>query len=409
MELHARIYGKKSHYFLRELFTNSAHFPLGNIFFEWLREGPTYFLEFDLYAIAFASLVQAYFLSKWQQLDYNRWFLGNLIGPAIYTAVEIAIEGTAFFSKANHLAYWGFALGIGIFQTLRHRTSGTQNQIFTILENVTRSSILLALYWILEAALDVENSTIAGFVSDPSHVFVIITIPVLGIIIGFADWAASRNMNILQQTAVQLKGYSEWLLGKELLSRAITDPSVLTLQRQQRAVLFMDIRGFTSWSEDKSPEAVVEMLNDYFETAANAGISINHGAIKVKLTGDEVMAVFPNVRQAVQMASQAQEAVQRILSPHGLSAGIGIHTGALVEGILGNHDVRGYDVLGDTVNTAKRLCDNAAGGEILVSDTTYEAVKQYVTINGQREISAKGKRNRLTVYTLNHIATPESA
>jgi class 3 adenylate cyclase len=80
-----------------------------------------------------------------------------------------------------------------------------------------------------------------------------------------------------------------------------------------------------------------------------------------------------------------------------LGAGIGLHTGALVEGLLGSDEAKFYDVIGDTVNTAKRIEGNATRAEVLASDDTRKLLDTKFSIGQARQVAAKGK-GELTVY-----------
>lgn len=94
----------------------------------------------------------------------------------------------------------------------------------------------------------------------------------------------------MQALTAQLRQYSEWSLGSGILSRAINDARTLSLLKRStgRLCLLMDIRGFTAWSEQQTPEAVVGMLNDY--AAAETALG-DAAPIKLKYTASEVMVV----------------------------------------------------------------------------------------------------------------------
>jgi adenylate cyclase len=163
----------------------------------------------------------------------------------------------------------------------------------------------------------------------------------------------------------------------------------------------MDIRGFTSWSEAHTPEAVVSMLNAYFDTAAQ--FLPEQRVIKVKHTGDEILAVFATPAEALQTMVPLRGAITIFLSAYGLAAGIGIHSGPLVEGLIGSQEVKAYDIIGDTVNTGKRICDQASGGEILISYACYERLKDLVATSEPRSITAKGKKESILVYPVQRL------
>ena len=385
--LERRLQGTRTGAFWHEFFTNSAHFPLANIFLELLLEGPGHYLtEADPWVLVAAALVQAWFLSGGRWAGRPRPFLGNLVGPCLYTAVEVTIEGPAWFLRPNHLAYWAFAVAVGLLQRgqLGHRPG---RDALLLTENVVRASIVTVMYGLIEHAGG-EYASFGAFLADPAHLFILVVIPLLGLLIGLARVASERHLVNLQATAEQLREYSEWLLGPELLARAVDDPEALGLARHHRGILFMDIRGFTAWSEPRQPEEVVAMVNAYYGAAE--GVWRNAGVLKVKLTADEVMLVFPDAATAAGTATALHEAVTRVLQPHGLEVGIGLHAGPVVEGLMGPAAAQTYDLLGDAVNTAKRLCEAAGPGEVLVSDAVAADLPR-PALGPARPVAAKGK------------------
>lgn len=398
-----RLTGTRPAHIVEEFFTNSGHFPLAIMLFEFLTEGFTHYLaKPDPYITLSVATVQAIFLGSRRFAGKPRPLLGNLIAPALYTAAELAMEGLEFFEKPHHIAYWLISLIIGLMQALSLRSPRRLGEVFTLIENVARTSIVLIMYWAFESLTHpVDRTLVSGFLADDSHLFVAIVIPVLGLFVGLARITANRYLHLLRETAQQLHTYSEWFFGRDLLSQAVADPGVLTLQRRQRAVLFMDIRGFTAWSERRTPEEVVSMLNIYFAAAERTWSE--HPPIKVKFSADEVLAIFAEVQPALDVAHTLAGSVGAMLSEQGLAMGIGLHVGPLIEGVVGSERVRGYDVIGDTVNTAKRLCDAASGGEVLISTAVYEALAGQIPTTACREISVKGKAQAMTVYALGDI------
>jgi class 3 adenylate cyclase len=139
------------------------------------------------------------------------------------------------------------------------------------------------------------------------------------------------------------------------------------------------------------------MLNRYCEIAEQTWYS-SHEVIKAKLTGDEIMIVFQSPHSAVMVANELRTQIAELLAEYGLGIGIGIHWGPLVEGLIGSHKVKAYDISGDTVNTAKRLCDVAMPSEILISHSVYELVQPVV--GTPRHLKVKGKTEDILVYPL---------
>lgn len=225
-------------------------------------------------------------------------------------------------------------------------------------------------------------------------------------VVSRADRIITVRSEELRRVSAQLKTYSEWLLGPDLLGRVLSNPDALSLVRRDRTVVFIDIRNFTRWSEPRPPEEVVAMLNRYY-TAAEA-VATQHGMIKLKFAADEVMAIFGDAQRAVATALELRTELTRLLSEHQLGAGIGLHTGPLVEGLLGSKDVKFYDVIGDTVNTAKRIENAASETEVLISEATRRAMGNHIAIGPARQIEAKGKEVPVTVYPLLQPEDPQN-
>lgn len=408
-----RLSGTKRNQIIQEFFNNSSHFPIVNIFLEMLLKGTSvYFLSAGFVLMLISALLQAYWLGRWQYEKNPQPFIGNLIGVSCYTIGEIALhilflnesfpQALSFFEKPHHLAYWVFSLLIGMLQYFR-----LYYPKLIVLESMIRISILGVMYWIFEQLLPIAGYHChfepANFFADKSHIFLTLSIFFLGIVFGFAHLNAQNYLKILQDTSRQLQCYSEWLLGRHLLDAAIKNPESLSLNRRERTVIFVDIRGFTQWSELQNPETVVAMLNQYFEIGESCWLlnpEFNQHLIKTKYTGDEIMLVMSDAKNAIQLAQLLSKKLNAFLKDFSLGTGIGIHCGFLVEGLLGSQKVKAYDVIGDTVNTAKRICDHAISGEILVSENLWLKHSTNHVCTQQQQVKVKGKREPLTLFSI---------
>ncbi len=398
-----RLFGSFHTRFWLEFFGNSVHFALANFLFEIVLKGAGYLHSPDPYALLIGSILQSYWLVRWQDTLHPRRFLGNLIGPITYTIIEMSIEGSAgFFDSTNHLAYWLFSISIGLLQQLRLCTSERFSAFFIVIESIVRTFILLTMYALFEthnAYLHEQHSNLViSFLSDDSHQFITLYIISLGFVIGLSNWTAERHLNMLKTTSNQLHKYSQWLLGQHLLEQSFINPSALSLKQVKRFILFMDIRGFTRWSEIQHPQNVADLLNKYYKISEQ--VLSCHPIIKFKLSADEIMAVFPSAESAVQAAIQLSKEIDALLVKESLGAGVGLHGGLLVEGLFGSTGIMFYDVIGDTVNTTKRIEGAAQAGEILMSDYFYEIVQNIITTHSKKEITMKGKKDLLLVYSI---------
>ncbi|EKQ68350.1 family 3 adenylate cyclase [Leptolyngbyaceae cyanobacterium JSC-12] len=381
-----------------ELFGNSAHFAIANILLELLIKEPAEYIRTpDPYVIIFAAIIQAYWLTRQAATRPHR-FIGNLIAPALYNLIEVLQD--RFFSAPNHAAYWGFALTIGLLQELRFHLPPL-HAFLVVIESVVRTSILLFMYAIFERYANPEQTLSWNtFFSDPSHVFIGWAILLIGFSNGLANLTAERYLQNLRQISAQLRTYSEWLLGRDLLSQIILSPDSLHITRRERTILFMDIRGFTAWSELHQPEEVVTLLDEYYRQSE--AIITFYSPIKFKFSADEVMAVFPTAQAAVHAALELRRQIHPLLAENQLGAGIGLESGPVVEGLLGSTNVRFYDAIGDTVNTAKRIENAAQAGQVLISEHVCEQVAT-VKLGAKRRIRVKGKAQPITVYDLEDV------
>ena len=379
----------------RNFLTHSGHVPLVILILEALLARPGYFFRTDPYLLLVAGLFQAWLMEWLERRGQPQPFLANLAGPLIYSLVEAGLEGMSFVRQWHHQAYWIFALGFALLQSAQAKRTEISAPL-VLAENVLRAAIPLVMYALFEARTKNSGLSLEVFFADRAHDFLAIVLLLLGVLLGFADTQLRRSQVTVQALTARLRQYSEWSLGRGILERAIADERTLSLQRVDRAVLFMDIRGFTAWSELQTPEAVVGMLGDYYRTAGAA--LDGYCPIKVKYTADEVMAVFADAAHAVQAGSHMLASTRAMLATSKLAAGAGVHCGPVVEGVLGGEDAKAYDFIGDTVNTAQRLCDAAAPGELLVSTAACDAAG--LAAGPYRDVVSKGKREPVKAAVL---------
>ncbi len=190
-------------------------------------------------------------------------------------------------------------------------------------------------------------------------------------------------------------------------------------QARDTTVFFSDIRGFTALSETRTAQQIVDMLNEYFEMMVET-IFKYEGTLD-KFVGDEIMALFgapvshPDdpiraVRVAVEQV-RALEEWNRVRVAEGepaINIGIGINSGSVVAGYLGSSKALEYTVIGDVVNTASRLCSVAKAGEIIISKSTYELVKDHFTTEALAPTQVKGKAQALQIYRVLGEKTPRT-
>ncbi len=187
------------------------------------------------------------------------------------------------------------------------------------------------------------------------------------------------------------------------------DPDQLNLggKRTQITALFADVRGYTAFSEKLEPEQLVNVLNQYLKAAGDAVLA-EDGTID-KFLGDAIMAWFnapipqPDhtlraVRAGLAITHSIRDLHAKLPPEFRLQFGVGIHFGEAVLGLVGTETRLDYTAIGDSVNTAKRIQENAAGGQVLVSEDVYRIVAEHVWVKIVNPVRAKGKSQPLIVY-----------
>jgi adenylate cyclase len=184
-------------------------------------------------------------------------------------------------------------------------------------------------------------------------------------------------------------------------------------KRRRITVLFSDIRGFTSISEGLSPEEVVELLREYFNTMVP--IVLKHGGTLDKYVGDAIMALFgaPLVQEdhAARAVRAALEMVAQlpVLSPkwearcgHALRIGVGINSGDAVVGVMGADHRREYSAIGDTVNLASRLegVTKEFKTPIIASHATVTATGGQFQTRELSELQVRGRKEPVRIFSV---------
>lgn len=189
------------------------------------------------------------------------------------------------------------------------------------------------------------------------------------------------------------------------------DPNKLQLggKRVDITAIFADVRGFTTFSESQEPEKLVSVLNRYLGAMAEAVLS-QEGTID-KFMGDAIMAWFnapvpqkDHTLRAVKAAIAIRDAFEALYKElpkeEHLAFGAGIHYGDAVLGLIGTDRRLEYTAISDSVNTTKRLQENSAKNQIIISKAAYERVKNDVEVNPLEPVAAKGKAAPLEVFEI---------
>jgi class 3 adenylate cyclase/FixJ family two-component response regulator len=184
------------------------------------------------------------------------------------------------------------------------------------------------------------------------------------------------------------------------------ESSLMQNETVEATVAFIDICSFTTISENEPPDAVVKLLNTYFDVMVKEIIA--QGGYIDKFIGDAVMAVFRgdyHLDRALDACLGLRREIEKLppFSDHIAyipKVSIGINSGEMISGNIGSANLRrlDYTVIGDVVNTAQRLQNAAAENQLVISETAFEKVKESFHCRKVGEVSLKNKSNSLTIY-----------
>ncbi len=184
---------------------------------------------------------------------------------------------------------------------------------------------------------------------------------------------------------------------RTVAEQLITQSGTLGGEIRHVTMLFCDIRGFTSLTENMPPTDVIDLLNEHM--TALTDVAYQHGGIVDKFVGDLIMVLFgapmstgEDAVRAVQCALSMLEVRRNLneVSKHSLEVGIGLATGSVVAGCMGSEQRLSYTVLGHRVNLASRLCSIAQAGEIIMDEETYVDAQIFIHAEPMPPMQLKG-------------------
>jgi adenylate cyclase len=201
-----------------------------------------------------------------------------------------------------------------------------------------------------------------------------------------------------------------------VLDRILANPNVDILkgERMVLSVLYGDLRGSTELAQQLKPEMLVEFVNDYLGRMAQV-LYAYEGTLD-KFIGDEVMALFgaplpqpDHPLRAVRVGLAMQNAHQQLMADwtaRGIkpaALGIGIATGEVTVGEFGCEQRTDYTIIGHTANLGARICGVAKAGEVLISQETYDLIKDEVEVTPRSGVHLKGIDHAVTVYAVDRL------
>jgi class 3 adenylate cyclase len=272
------------------------------------------------------------------------------------------------------------------------------------------SAVLLANETVLLTAAALAIGVLGSYVVDLFIVVSTLAITVgITYVLEFSARTAWYQRRLIATLHAQVSRLFHQYLSPDVATALLAEPnrSELGGELVEVSVLFIDLQGFTAFSERAAPDAVVGLLNEYFE--AVVPIVFGEGGTIVQFAGDALMAIF---NAPVRQPDHALHAARAALTLQAVVAAIaaddatrprfraGVNTGPAIVGNVGALEMRNFTAIGDTTNLAARLQTFAQPGQVVVSETTYAQIAGVARVRPLGAPPLKGKSQPISVYEL---------
>lgn len=366
----------------------------------------------------------------WESISVADLLAGEV--PADYFAGKVVMIGPyapglqdSYFTSIDHAeAMYGVEYQANAIQALirgDHRQEAADGPQLAVLFLLLVLS--LAAFWQRPVAFStVVWLLLAGgwlglckLLYDRGYVLHVLWVPV-GVTILYAGCLAANYIRAALERRKITNTFQRYV-APEIVRELLKEGEALELGGTQVdiAVLFVDVRGFTTMSEALEPPQVVEILNRYLTLIADC--ILNHHGTLDKFVGDAAMAfwgaplpqddyVMLACRAAMDMVKGSEALSQELLARYGrtVSFGVGVHVGPAVVGNIGSPKRMDYTAIGDTVNTSARLEANAPGGTVYISRAVADSLEGRIRATSLGDtIKLKGKKDGFEILTLDEI------
>jgi class 3 adenylate cyclase/CHASE2 domain-containing sensor protein len=267
----------------------------------------------------------------------------------------------------------------------------------------------------LAVVLSAVYLLVGGLLFNRAGIWLPVLQPLLTVAISYTVIAVHNVLREQHERRKVHRAFSSYV-APSVVRQVLRDPAMLRLggQRRTMTVLFSDVAGFTSISEEATPEALVSILNQYFDAVTS--VIFRHEGTLDKYQGDGVMAFWnapadqaDHAFRACCAALDAVAAVRTGLFPKWKAEGtpllatrIGLNTGPMSVGNMGSSARMSYTVIGDAVNLAARLesANKQYGTSIMISESTLQQVEGKFVVRELDLLAVKGRAKPIRVYEL---------
>lgn len=417
--------------FFNEIALYSGQYALFFIFMK-LTSPESFWHSFGNVILVVTLIVQTTALVYYGSKIVPRLLL-SFLSPLTYTLFETVQEGWLSFLNTGHLFFWISTLILGALQYAAYVTHKQKIRfIVEFLVSNINILIFIFLYFFFDLKLKLQEDLIAGkisgmyaqeelyvwrladgfreFLDDPAHIYVILGGFFLSMTIAYGR---IKVLQLNEKIDTLLVRY----IGEEARDTLVQKDLEPFSTKMKTALLYCDIRNFTTLSEKHDAAKVVAMLN-YYYGAWHHVIKEYEGVIN-KFIGDALLAFFNHsehlawnasqaVRSALTMVTYIENinvALEKQSLPKIEGIGIGIHTGEVILGDIGG-ERKDYTLIGDAVNTTARLESLCKEYQtpIVISEACYALLEENLQkrFTYCSSIALKGKEEAITFYGLSH-------
>jgi adenylate cyclase len=234
-----------------------------------------------------------------------------------------------------------------------------------------------------------------------------------------AEWNRTLEQRVQEQVAQverlgRLKRFFSPQLAELIVAGGADDP--LRTHRREITVVFLDLRGFTSFAETAEPEEVMGVLREYHE--AMGQLILEHEGTLERFAGDGMMVFFNDpvpvgnpAERAVRMVAAMRDRVHELRGAwrkrgHDLDLGVGIAQGYATIGAIGFEGRWDYGAIGTVTNLAARLCAEAHGGQVLVTSRVAAAVEELVDVEEVGALALRGLTKPVPTFNVVRLRSP---
>jgi len=272
---------------------------------------------------------------------------------------------------------------------------GTTGELYELYVPYRVDDHLIAVFEIYEPSSYLNS--ILGHAAMPVVLIpgALLTVMLIGL--GILVFGAQRAINARTMEVNQLRGRLEGLVSRRAAEAMRQDEGgdKTLSETVSCTLLYTDIRGFTSYSENHTPAQVIAYLNDIMSLQID--IVERHGGDVDKMIGDALFARFHDANRESRAIKAAVD-IQLAMAERGLEPGIGIgiFSGDVIAGGIGPENRRDYTVIGDSVNVSARLCSMAPAGEIVCDTDTLDVSKES-GFSAMETCQVKGRQEELRI------------